>query len=167
MIQDWRPWIVELVAIKSSIHEHDRDGMWEFHYPRVGATDERLSQVEATLGFGLESSYRSFLRFADGWPWFYQSVTLFGTRELLGGELAPIGIGERGQSLTPIAASVCDRDVFAMRVRDGVMGPAVVWLAGEEVDRFPSFEEYFASMLAYNRLELEDLLREEGDSTVE
>jgi hypothetical protein len=29
----------------------------------------------------------------------------------------------------------------------------VVWLAGSEIDRFPSFDEYFMAMVDYDRLD--------------
>jgi len=33
----------------------------------------------------------------------------------------------------------------------------MVWLAGHEIDRFPSFDEYFWAMADYNRLEVQHL----------
>lgn len=33
----------------------------------------------------------------------------------------------------------------------------VIWFAGEEIDRFTSFKEYFLAMMDYNRLDLKDL----------
>jgi hypothetical protein len=38
----------------------------------------------------------------------------------------------------------------------------VVWLAGTEVDRFPSFERFFLAMIDYNRLELQKLQEASG-----
>lgn len=31
---------------------------------------------------------------------------------------------------------------------------AVIWFAGEEIDRFENFEEYFLAMIDYNREEV-------------
>jgi len=33
----------------------------------------------------------------------------------------------------------------------------VIWLAGEEIDRYPTFTEYFLAMIEYNRLLVKDL----------
>jgi hypothetical protein len=36
----------------------------------------------------------------------------------------------------------------------------VIWFAGDEIDRFPNFEEFFLAMAGFNRAELEDLIAE-------
>jgi hypothetical protein len=36
----------------------------------------------------------------------------------------------------------------------------VGWLAGSEIDRFPSFDEYFIATVDYNRLEVQHLQSE-------
>lgn len=176
MIQDWRPLIVKMVEVRQAIDEADRERIWEYHWPRVGASEAQLSTVEQHLGFRLDLEYRTFLSAADGWPWFSQSVCLFGTNELFGSPMllaanemldvcAPYlteCCGIARSSVFPVAASAIDKDVFFMQVRGGVLMPPLVWLAGEEVDRFESFGEFFASMIKYSQLDLQSLLKEGG-----
>jgi hypothetical protein len=37
------------------------------------------------------------------------------------------------------------------------MPGVVIWFAGEEIDRFFDFDEFFLAMVEYNRRELEDM----------
>ena len=84
MIDDWVAEIVKGVVIQQRIEELDVDGLWERHLPEVAASEDEIAATEHRLGFVLDPRYREFLRFANGWRCFYQSVDLFGTRTLLG-----------------------------------------------------------------------------------
>lgn len=168
MARDWRPEIVRMVQIKQAIAEADVQGLWEFHLPRVAATPERLAALEAALGIRLDPEYREFLGYADGWPSFFQSVDLFGVDDLAGGPRMDVSrqmlaavepavlerAGLHAVHLLPIAATTVDLDLFVMPVVDGTQKPPVVWLAGYEIDRFESFEEFFLAMIEYNAREL-------------
>lgn len=168
---DWGAEIVRLVRIKQAIAEADTAGLWEHHLPRVAASPEAVSGVERLLGVRLDPDYGEFLGFADGWPSFFQSVDLFGVAELAGGApmdavrelvtaLEPAVLeraGLAGARLLPVAGTAVDLDVFVTAVRDGVQVPPVVWLAGGEIDRFASFRDFFAAMVAYNLRELRAL----------
>lgn len=58
--------------------------MFEICYiSEVVETKDQIKSVEDKLGYTLDTSYRNFLRFANGWKAFYQTVDLFGTNELL------------------------------------------------------------------------------------
>src|SRR5690606_15345998 len=118
----------------------------------------------ANFGVRLDAQHREFLSFANGWPAFFQSVDLFGTDDLVGGPRMDIANGmldamessvfeqagiERA-AVVPIAATTVDLDVFVMLVLDGKLVPPVIWLAGYEIERFPSFDEYYVAMLGYN-----------------
>jgi hypothetical protein len=167
-MRDWRPEIVRLVGIKQAIDDADTAGLWEYHLPKVGASDEDLEATEQHLGIRLDPDYRAFLGYANGWPSFIQSVDLFGTDDLRGGprfDLAnqmldavePVVFEqsrlERGAVL-PIAASTVELDMFVMPVVDDQQVPPVVWLAGYEIDRFPTFDDYVLAMIEYNEREL-------------
>jgi hypothetical protein len=167
---DWKERIAVMALVKQKLAEVDAEGLWEYHLPRVAASQERLREVEAHLGEALDPSYRDFLLHADGWPAFYQTVDLFGSEELLGSdrfrhaeemlgyleEEQPAGTGLR-RELLPIAASPVDLDLFVMRRRSSSRPGTVIWLAGSEIDRFPSFAEYFLAMIDYNRAEIQNL----------
>lgn len=168
MIRDWRPLVVEMIHLQQALSDADKERLWEYHLPRVAASEVTLARVERHLGFKLEPEYRSFLATADGWPWFSQSVSLFGSSELLGGSALVSAhsmldaaepyiesrCGFQRNCVFPIAASLRDRDIFFMQTTAGNLLPPIVWLAGEEVDRYVSFSEFFASMIEYSKLDL-------------
>lgn len=165
---DWRAQIAELVLIKQAISDADNLGLWEFHLPRVAASEAALSNVQRAIGWRLDEEYLSFLACADGWPSFFQSVDLFGVVDLGGGPRMDVArglvsnlehsvvenAGLSSAQLVPIAATTVDLDVFVSPVVDGVQQPTVVWIAGYEIDRFESFGEFFHAMAEYNRGEL-------------
>lgn len=167
-MRDWRPEIVHLVQIKQQIDDVDVKGLWEYHLPKVAATEDQIAAAEAHLGVRLDAQYREFLGYANGWPSFLQDIDLFGTEDLTGGprfDLAsrllhavePLVLEQAGlarDAVVPIAASTTDRDIYLMPTIDGIQAPPVVWISGEEVDRFSSFEDYVLAMIEYNRREL-------------
>jgi SMI1 / KNR4 family (SUKH-1) len=168
---DWKKSIVELVLVKQRLAELDTIGLWPYRLPAVAATETKIRAVEANLGEALDPAYRAFLLHADGWPAFYQSVDLFGSDDLMGGDrlhratdmLSSIEDGVlaagnlRKEELLPIAASSVDLDLFVMMRQKASKPGIVVWLAGYEIDRFLNFEEYFLAMVDYNRLEMQNL----------
>lgn len=170
-MRDWRHDIVRLVEIKQRIAEVDTLGLWEYHLPKVAATTEQLDAVESHLGLRLGAEHRNFLGFANGWPSFFQSVDLFGTDDFVDGPrmtvaldmlaaVEPVVLSDAGltdQRLLPVAATTVDLDLFVVPVTDGVASGPIVWLAGSEIDRFASFDDYVDSMIEYNRRELERL----------
>lgn len=167
---DWKERIAVMALVKQKLAEADTEGLWEYHLPRVAASEDRVREVEAHLGQALDPSYRAFLRHADGWPALYQTVDLFGSEDLLGGERfrhaeemlgyledeMPDGTRTRGH-LLPVAASPVDLDLFVMTRFSSAKPGTVIWLAGSEIDRFPSFDQYFLAMIDYNRAEIQNL----------
>jgi SMI1/KNR4 family protein SUKH-1 len=169
--KEWKQRIAELVVIQSRLAEVDREGIWEHRLPRVAATEAQLREVERHLGAPLDPGYRGFLECAGGWPAFFQSVDLFGPEELLGNETfkhatKKLGYiedealkqsGVRREELLPIAASSVDLDLHVMTRKPSSRPGSIIWFAGGEVDRFPSFDEYFLAMMDYNRHEIDAL----------
>jgi len=168
---DWKKRIVELVFVKQKLAELDVEGLWQHRLPGIAATEAKLRGVETHLSEPLNPAYREFLLHADGWQAFYQSVDLFGSRDLMGSdrfrhamemlsyvENDVLVAGElQRDELLPIAASSVDLDLFVMTKRSAAQSGLVVWLAGSEIDRFPNFGEYFLAMIDYNRLEIQHL----------
>ena len=162
-IEDWRPPIVEMLVAKQALAAVDPAGIFPFRYPEVAATEESVVTAERALGIELDAEHRGFLRYADGWDCFYQSVTLLSTAELIRGPLhdaaveafdaAPEPLEDlrrEASTLLPIAASTVQADVFAMPIDNAVVGRAVFWFAeGELIDTFESFGAYFVSMIDY------------------
>jgi hypothetical protein len=164
--------MVELARVQQQLHELGVAGLWESNLPAVAATEERLAAVEAAL----DPAYRGFLARADGWDGFLQDTDLFGSEDLLGsgrfasaverlGDLEDLVLDQAGvarDQLLPIAACADDLDVFVMTRRSAAQPGTVIWFAEYEIDRFSGFGEYFASIVEYNRLEV-DRFREHGD----
>ena len=169
--KEWRDRIAEMAIIKQAVAEADNEGLWEYRLPHVGATASQLRAVEEHLGEPLDPSYREFLECAGGWPAFLQTVDLFGPEELLGNERfrhaqEMVGYIEdevlkkspvRKEDLLPIAASPVDRHLFVMTRKSASKPGVVIWFDGDEVDRFPSFDEFFLAMMDYNREEIQAL----------
>lgn len=165
---DWRSEIVRLIQVKQRIHESSPDPLWEFHLPGIATNSSSLDELERELGFRMNPLYREFLTYGDGWPSFFQSVDLFSTADLRGSwksvhamdmlnAIDPAVLelsGLRAGQMIPIAATAVDLDIFVTEVRGGVQQSEVIWLAGSEVDRFATFEEYFLAMIEYNEREL-------------
>jgi hypothetical protein len=138
---DWKQRIVQLVLVKQKLAEVDTKGLWRYHLPALAATEEKVRAVEARLGEPLDPGYRAFLSHADGWPAFLQTVDLFGTADLQGGDRGRHGAemlshvedvvltkgGLRREDLLPIAATPVDLDLFVMTKRSapqpGTEGP--------------------------------------------
>jgi len=175
VITDWKNEIVNGVIIQQRIEELDHGRLWRRHLPEVAATEQEIMSVERRLGFALDPRYRAFLQYANGWKSFYQAVDLFGTANLLGAppmdsarrQLAAIqpahfeaAVGKSVAEFLPIAASTVQRDIFLLGQPRSAHQGIVVWFAGDEVDRFPSFDDFYLAMLDYNREEIVDLERE-------
>jgi hypothetical protein len=168
---EWRSRIVELVLVKQALAEADRKALWAHHLPSVAATDAQLLAVEARLGESLQPSYREFLALAGGWRGFMQTIDLFGPEDFLGSQrwrraqellgyldddiLSSMGF--RREEVFPIAVSGIEIDLFLMGRRSSEIPGVVVWLAGDEIDRFNSFDDFYAAMVDYNRREIEML----------
>lgn len=173
---DWKRCIVTMVQIKQTIAELDNKGLWEYKLPGVAATDKDLLNVERHLGEPLDEEYKEFLRYADGWPALYQTVDLFGHYDLLGSmrfthAQSMLEAVERSvfreakvqrEHLLPIAASPVDLDLFVITRLAADKPGIVIWIAGTEIDRFPSFNEFFLAMMDYNRAEVQTLQRARG-----
>lgn len=170
-MDDWKQEIATAVLVNQAVMEADKNNIWPHHFPRVAATEAEIRKTEERLGHELAPKYREFLKYANGWPSFYQAVDLFGTEELAGGPMmeyarelldateddALEASGFSRDELLPIAATPTDRDLFLLVRPPHPAAGTVLWFAGEEVERFPGFDEFFLSMVDYNRLNVQTL----------
>ena len=172
---DWRLDIVTAVAVQQALMRVDLDGLWEYTMPELRASEEKIADTEDRLGYKLPGEYRSFLLYADGWKYFLQDVNLFGTSDLLGGELhdEAEGLLEVAKevlppldydldSFFPIAASMTQIDLFVIGKVGSLWEGQVIWIAGDIIDEYESFLEYFRSMVAYNKRRATKLAEEHG-----
>ena len=172
---DWRLDIVTAVAVDQALMRVDVDGLWEYSLPELRASEQEIADAEKRVGFRLPEQYRSFLHYANGWQYFYQDVNIFGTGELLGGELH-----DQAEELLevakevlppldydldcffPIAASMTQIDLFVIGKVGSLWEGQVIWIAGDIIDEYESFLEYFRSMVAYNKRRATKLAEEHG-----
>ncbi|QDW62902.1 hypothetical protein [Oerskovia sp. KBS0722] len=157
--------------VREETRRVDSLGLWLYSSPRAPLARTCIDSLERSIGYALDPDCESFLRCADGWPAFYQSVTLFGSVELDGGSallrargllsLLPEGVLKSimlgGDGLSMVAAAEADMDLFVMPLAAGAQVPPVIWLAGGEVERFASFRGFFEAMIEYSRADLADL----------
>lgn len=159
---DWKADIARVVYWKQIAAEHDRANALPWKLPRVGATPQAIDAAERTLGRRLPSQFREFLGFADGWQGFHISTDLFGTPDFVGRRDQVVmerpevqdfmsGASLRSHEVVAIGASDFDLDVFLLVADEARELPGgVLWFAGQEVDRYPSFHDFFAAMVNYN-----------------
>lgn len=177
MNNEWQDKIAVMIYIKQAIMKLDVNNLWSHDLPEIAASEEELQKTERILGYRLDNYYRDFLKSANGWKEFYQTVNLFGTKELSGSKIMKYAlslleavddsvfrsIGFTKNELLPIAASEYDKDLFVISVPSSRKPGVIIWLAGEEIDRFPNFKEYYLAMLDYNRDEVHDLEEDAKD----
>lgn len=172
--RDWPREIAIGVVVRQRLAEVDKLPLYDYPFPRVAATPQDIATAEDALGRPLDPRYRDFLGFANGWPKFIQDIDLFGTTDLLPGgqiELAnesllildscgafdPLGITR--EQLLPIAASTTQTDLFLIHLQEpGVVSP-VLWMAGELIESYPSFDEFYLAMLDYQRRQIQKFER--------
>lgn len=174
MIDDYKIAIGRAWLVKQAMMELDKKKIWPYHLPELAATSDQIMKAEQHLGHSLDPRYKAFLKCANGWQAFYQTVDLFGTQDLIGGARNAAGefilsfldddvlnkSNTTRADLLPIAATSLDRDLFTMTRPTSKTPGIVIWFAGEEIDRFPNFDEFFLAMLEYNRKELQDFQKE-------
>ena len=157
--------------------EADWKGLWDYALPHVHATEETVARTEAQLGFRLPESYRGFLLAADGWPYFFQDMSIFSTSDLLGGDLhkagqIPLELEECVEAMAadgviaadhfPVAASLESIDVALMGKPGTPAEGTVSWVRGEVMQRYDDFLDYYLSMMELNKLDIARLRRDFG-----
>ena len=169
-MDDWKKHIGIAFLVKKEVASVDEQGLWPFHLPEVAASIEDICEVESKTGQQLDSQYREFLTYANGWKAFFQSIDLFGTEDLNGtplhrraceliDSLEPLDalIGIDREHCFPIAVSSDSVDVVFIATAGSGDPGAVYWFAGQLIDRFVNFDEFFLAMVYYNRAEFEAL----------
>lgn len=166
---NWEKEIGTAYRVKEHMMKIDITGLWPYHLPEVGATPGEILAVEALLQEPLPQPYKEFLMAANGWLAFYQAVDLFGTKDLFKSPrfqraehlLATVAdfeaiCGLKPEEVFPIAVSQDAIDVFLIARISSKNPGAVFWIAGQLIDEFPDFAEFFLSMVDYNREEIAD-----------
>lgn len=165
----WKDRIAVMFLVQEEMQRLDRVGIRQYYYPELAATKEQINNVEKYLGYCIDKDYKDFLMCANGWKYFTQSVNLFGTDDLMGSDLMNYALemlevmdnaysleytGFSKEELLPIAATYEDKDLHVITSTASHHPGVVIWFAGQEIERYPNFEEYFLAMADYNRLEI-------------
>lgn len=159
---DWKAEIARTWHWKQIAAAHDKAGALPCKLPRVGARPEEIASAEHAVGRVFPAEFKEFISLANGWQGFYVLTDLFGTPDFMNGrsqkalerpEVSEFVLenGWKLEEVVAIGASDLDVDVFLLITEEaGNLPGGVVWLAGEEVDRYPTFHEFFGSMVNYN-----------------
>jgi transglutaminase-like putative cysteine protease len=162
MVPDWKAEIARIAYWKQITHDHDPTNAFPWHFPKVGATRDRIQQAQSACGVRFSEQFQDFLALADGWLGFYVLVDLFGTQDFIDGRaLSVLARPELAELLAdyeltartaiPIGASEDQIDTFIHVSPDcPIMPGGVIWFANEEVDSYATFEEFLGSMVNYN-----------------
>ncbi|MBD8035090.1 SMI1/KNR4 family protein, partial [Solibacillus merdavium] len=127
-MSNWRENIASMVLVKQELFKQDVKQIWPHHFPEIGANEDNILAVEKELRCKLDPMFRDFLKYANGWKGFYQTVDLFGTEQLKGSIIMDYAkillnaiddyvLKESGFSrdqLLPIAATEFDKDLFVL-----------------------------------------------------
>lgn len=171
MSEAWQNKIVTMIYVKEELMKQDTNKILPHFFPEVAADEVDLINAEINLGYAIDSQYADFLRAANGWKGFYHTVDLFGTEELSNPHIMQYifslldavedcvieSSGFQREDLLPIAATRFDKDLFVITKQTASKPGIIIWFAGEEVDRYPNFEEFFLAMIDYNRLTIQKL----------
>lgn len=173
----WPDYIGWGGMINQARMEADWKGLWDYALPHVKASQQTVERTEAQLGFRLPESYRGFLLASNGWPCFYQDLTIFSTSDLLGGRLYEAGriqldLPEYVEAMAsggvvasdhfPVVASLESIDV-ALMGRTGTPAEGTVsWVSGEVVERYDVFLDYYLSMMELNKRNVARIREELG-----
>ena len=157
--------------------EADWTGLWDYAVPNPKASEETVARTEAQLGFRLPESYRGFLLASNGWPYFFQDMTIFSTSDLLGGDLHKAGqiqleLEECVEAMAAggvVAANhfrvVASQESIeiALMGRPGTPAEGTVsWVRGEVMQRYDDFLDYYLSMMELNKLDTADIREKDG-----
>lgn len=170
---NWKREIVIAHLIKQKTSELDVNRLWEYPFPEVAASEGSVIFVEQKIGFSLDKSHREFLLHADGWKSFWHAADILGTSDFLGGRLYDYATdllkslenlsaicGFQRSELLPIAVSTNSIDLFAISTSNSHRPGVVFWFAGQLIEEFKNFEEWFLSMVDYNRFEYQQFEKE-------
>lgn len=166
---DYGSIVRHAISVADDLAVADVNDIFRHTRPNPGVPLADIENFELQYQLRLPAPYRSFLQVVNGWPAFYQDVDLCSLHDLAGGDLVNRGwmlveaadegsggmLGISRIAQLPIAVSVTGIDVFLLMLEEPE--GAVSWVAGGEVERFPSFHQFVTAMVEYNRATVEDL----------
>lgn len=168
-IMDISAWIDKMISLRNEMCQLDLEKIYNYYSPNSGSTATEIQQVEKELGISLDKQYTEFLKFANGWCEFFQAFSLFGTKELITspqmtkakeilGVVYPWWENPefKEKELLPIAVDETGSDLFVLTPATVGGNSMVLWIAGQEIERYDSFFAFLDAMLEYTKEELDD-----------
>lgn len=158
-----KDYIAYLYIVREKIRNEDKNNLWEYYCPRVKTTNEEITRWENINGLIIPESYRSFLLAANGWPKIFQDKDLFSLDQLsfskenryiqcLGCCIDNIHDVGNKEYLLPIGGTEYSYDLYLIVLdKTSSFYGQVLWVAGEEVERYNDFNSFFESLIAYNK----------------
>lgn len=173
-MNNWKERIALNYLVLIEMEKVDLEHLWEYHYPEVACTPEKIVEVEQKLGIKLDEDYKQMLLCINGWDCFYQYVNLFHIEDLLGSDrmnyantlldvLYRDGVPPKyaREEIMPIASTMIDSDVFAITLNNSDEAGRVIWFAeGNVIDDFDSVSAFFETMITLNQDEVQELKKE-------
>lgn len=159
---EWKTEITRIMHWKQIAAKHDKYHALSWNIPRVCAKPEEIVEAETRIGVPFSTQFKELLLLMNGWKGFYILIDLFGTEDFLAGRSTKIWerpeikeyiihSGFSTNDIIPIGASDAELDVFLLVSPRSTKGAGtVLWWAGEEIDRFPTFRDFFSAMVNYN-----------------
>lgn len=165
---DWQLEISTTLQIKKAIREIDGGKLFNFCPPNPGASWKNIRKAEECLRIRFPSDMREFYKTADGWAGFgVGNSDLFCVSDYAGSPRfrsameETLWLHEEGaitssedSLMIPICRSEETSDIFVMTVSVQGNLSTISWIAGEEVDRFGNFLEFFRAMQSYDERHL-------------
>ena len=151
-----------MLMIHSKIEAADIKGLYEYDDPNEPATEEQLLNWEQDNNLNIPSSYRAFLLNANGWKNIVQAFELFSIDALSFDKSNQYNeflsfcidnLSDYGDKLCllPIGANHESYDLYLMVLdSNSEYYGQVIWVAGEEVERYDDFEKFFNSLIKGN-----------------
>lgn len=164
---NYRDAIGYLYILREHIRKIDTKGLFEYYCPRVRATEEEVLAWESKYHVCLPNSYKNFLMAANGWKCVSQDKDLLSLEELTllkndkyieARDFCINNLKNTGNPdlLLPIAASDFSYDLYLLVLdKKTEYYGQVIWVAGEEIERYKDFDSFFLSLIEYNKYNYE------------
>lgn len=160
---DYKAAIGYLFQIRERIRAVDLAGLYEYCYPKIAASENAITEWEDSQMVSLPKQYKNFLLAADGWKNVSQDKSLFGLNDLsLASDSKYVkrldycvdNLDSTGdiKYLLPIGAAEYANDLYLLVLdKSSSFYGNVIWAAGEEIERYNDFDDFFLSLIAYSK----------------
>ena len=164
----WEVRARELESVRRAVLAADPHQRWDDTRKGDSADANQVRRLASDLGRPLDGAYLEFLSCVDGWKSVLEGLSLFSLENYRGPEyqealellisLDEITVQDAGLDLSrsvPIGANPVGIDLIVLTNPAGIDPSPISWIAGYQVHRWASFDEFFSGMISGNREWLE------------